>query len=184
MKNLISRWTRSGRFFQNQGNLPLFPWLRIQLSWCVSFHPPVFLKNLDPFFCITTLKPLKWTIKTFLYSAWSNTINNLTDSEATARRYSSRKHLCWSQFLIKSLAWRHTNLLKIDSNTGVFLWTLQKFYEQTIWKISANGYFRNFSKPFSNLLAGWSNKNSPSLLWETIWWVKKTWFSVINHHKN
>ena len=31
------------------------------------------------------------------------------------------KHLCWSLFLIKLLAFRGATLLKGDSNTGVFL---------------------------------------------------------------
>ena len=30
------------------------------------------------------------------------------------------KHLCWSHFLIKLQAWRHTILLKSDSSKGVF----------------------------------------------------------------
>ena len=34
----------------------------------------------------------------------------------------TQKHLCWSLFLIKLQACRPANLLKRDSNTGVFLW--------------------------------------------------------------
>ena len=37
------------------------------------------------------------------------------------------KKLCCSLFLIKLLAWRPVTLLKIDSNTGVFLWILLNF---------------------------------------------------------
>ena len=33
----------------------------------------------------------------------------------------TEKHLCWSPFLIKLQDWRHTTILKRDSNTGVFL---------------------------------------------------------------
>ena len=36
----------------------------------------------------------------------------------------TEKHLCWSLFLIKLLAFQAT-LLKRDSNTGIFQWTLQ-----------------------------------------------------------
>ena len=39
----------------------------------------------------------------------------------------SENHLCWSPFLIKLQAFRPATLLKRDSNTGVFLWILQKF---------------------------------------------------------
>ena len=39
------------------------------------------------------------------------------------------KHLCWDTFLIKLQALRPENLLKRDSNTGVFLRNLQNFYE-------------------------------------------------------
>ena len=37
------------------------------------------------------------------------------------------KHLFWSLFLIKFHAFRVVTLLKRDSNTGVFLWTLLNF---------------------------------------------------------
>ena len=37
------------------------------------------------------------------------------------------KHLCWSFFLIKLQAFKAATLLKKDSNTDVFLWTLQNF---------------------------------------------------------
>ena len=36
------------------------------------------------------------------------------------------KHLCWSLFLIKPQTRRPATLLKRNSNTGVFLWNLQK----------------------------------------------------------
>ena len=37
------------------------------------------------------------------------------------------KHLCWSLFLRKLQVLRPASLLKEDSNTGVFLWTLRNF---------------------------------------------------------
>ena len=37
------------------------------------------------------------------------------------------KHLCWSLFLMKLLAWRLATLLKRDCNTDVFRWILQIF---------------------------------------------------------
>ena len=41
----------------------------------------------------------------------------------------TRKHLCWSLFLIKWQTWPSASLLKRDSNTGVFLWILRNFLE-------------------------------------------------------
>ena len=40
------------------------------------------------------------------------------------------KHLCWSIFLIKLLAWNSATLFKRDSNTVFFLWILRNFYKQ------------------------------------------------------
>ena len=37
------------------------------------------------------------------------------------------KHLCWSLFLIKMLAFKSATLLKDDCNTGAFLGILQNF---------------------------------------------------------
>ena len=54
------------------------------------------------------------------------------------------KHLCWNLFLIKLQDWRPTNLLKRDSNTGVFLWKLLNFLKQLFWKTSAKGCFCTF----------------------------------------
>ena len=42
------------------------------------------------------------------------------------------KHLCWSLFLINLQA-KPATLLKIDSNTGVFLWILRDFKERLRW---------------------------------------------------
>ena len=38
------------------------------------------------------------------------------------------KHLCWSPFLINLQDCKPANLLKSDSNTGVFLWILWNIY--------------------------------------------------------
>ena len=46
------------------------------------------------------------------------------------------KHLFWSLFLIKLQA-----LLKRDSNTGVFLWNLQKFLRTPILQNTSGGSF-------------------------------------------
>ena len=50
----------------------------------------------------------------------------------------SGKHLCWSLSLIHLKASRPTTLLKKDSNTGVFLLNFQNFYENLVWRTSAN----------------------------------------------
>ena len=44
------------------------------------------------------------------------------------------KHLHWSLFLIKLLAWRPVTLLKKDSNTGVFLWNLRNLWEHLFYR--------------------------------------------------
>ena len=48
------------------------------------------------------------------------------------------KYLFWSIFLIKLEAFRSPALLKRDSNTGIFLWILQNFYEQLFYRTSAD----------------------------------------------
>ena len=45
-----------------------------------------------------------------------------------------RKHQCWSLLLIKIQAYRPANLLKRDSNTGVFLTVIAKFLRAAILK--------------------------------------------------
>ena len=74
-------------------------------------------------------------------------------SEAVARRCSVKKvflkifpifigkRLCCSLFLIKMQAWRPAFLIKSDSSTGFFLWTLGKFSEQLFWRRSASPCF-------------------------------------------
>ena len=46
----------------------------------------------------------------------------------------TRKHLCWSIFLIKLQAISSATLLKTNSNRGVFLWILQNFRRTPILK--------------------------------------------------
>ena len=41
------------------------------------------------------------------------------------------KHLCWSLFLMKLQAFKPAHLLKRDSNTGVSLRKLRKFFKST-----------------------------------------------------
>ena len=54
--------------------------------------------------------------------------------ESVLRNFTG-KHLCWSLFLIKSVAFRPVTLLKRDSNTGVFLY---------IMRIFKNTYFEEY----------------------------------------
>ena len=51
------------------------------------------------------------------------------------------KHLFWSLFLIKLLAFRPASLLRRDSHTDVFLWILWNFQKYLFWRISVNGFF-------------------------------------------
>ena len=53
----------------------------------------------------------------------------------------SGKHFCWSLFLIKLQLFKPVYLLKRDSNTSVFLWTLQNFEGHLLWRTYANDCF-------------------------------------------
>ena len=49
--------------------------------------------------------------------------------------------LLWWSLLIKLQVFEPATLLKRDSNTVVFQWNLQNFWEHLFWRISANNYF-------------------------------------------
>ena len=54
------------------------------------------------------------------------------------------KHPCWNTVAgLKACI-----LLKRDSNTGFFLWTLRNFQEHLFWRRSANGCFWNALKAY------------------------------------
>ena len=84
----------------------------------------------------------------------------IRSTEAAVRRCSSkyvflkilqlitRKHLCWNLFLIQLQSCSPATILKSNSSTGVFLWTLPNFKEHLFWKTSANGCFLNLMKCF------------------------------------
>ena len=48
---------------------------------------------------------------------------------------------CWSLFLKKLQALSPDILLKRDSNTDAFLWSLRNFYKHLFWRTSANESF-------------------------------------------
>ena len=68
------------------------------------------------------------------------------DTEAQVHKWSSHlvlskisqisleKYMCWSLYLRKLQALRLANLLKRDSNTGIFLWNKQDFQELFFYK--------------------------------------------------
>ena len=60
----------------------------------------------------------------------------------------TRKHLCWNLFVIQLQSSSPATILKSNSSTGVFLWTLPNFKEHLFWKTSANGCFWNLMKVF------------------------------------
>ena len=64
----------------------------------------------------TRLKPQKQPLELFCKKGVLRNFANFTG-----------KHLCWSLFLIELQTFRPAALLKIDSNTDVFLWNLQNF---------------------------------------------------------
>ena len=45
------------------------------------------------------------------------------------------KHLCWSLFFIELQTFSPATILKRDSNTDLFLWSLLNFYENLIWNL-------------------------------------------------
>ena len=51
------------------------------------------------------------------------------------------KYLCWSLFLINLQAYKPPTLLQRDSNTGVFLWILRKFWKPLFQRASVNNCF-------------------------------------------
>ena len=53
----------------------------------------------------------------------------------------SQKNLCWSLVLIKLQALGPATLIKRDSNTGVFLWSLRNCEEHLFWRTSVNDCF-------------------------------------------
>ena len=60
----------------------------------------------------------------------------------------TRKHLCWSLVSIQLQSSSPTTILKSNSSTDVFLWTLPNFEEHLFWKTSANDCFWNLMKVF------------------------------------
>ena len=58
----------------------------------------------------------------------------------------TRKYLCWNPFVIQLQFSSLATILKSNSSTGVFLWTLPNFKEHLFWKTFANGCFWNLMK--------------------------------------
>ena len=76
---------------------------------------------------------------------------------------STRKHQCWSLFLIKLQAWRHAALFKRDSNTGAFLFPF--FLEISIgwsnhWEFFIQLWFLA-SKPYNSSFLS-------NIVWSTV----------------
>ena len=69
----------------------------------------------------TRLKPQKQPLELFCKKGVLRNFANFTG-----------KHLCWSLFLIELQTFKPAALLKIDSNTDVFLWNLQ---DHLIWSL-------------------------------------------------
>ena len=99
------------------------------------------------------------------------------------------KHLRWSLFLIDLQAYKPTTLLQRDSNTGVFLWILWKFYKHLFQRTSVNDCFwtlliqsgRNNGK---NRDASWDNNRRPILnrcSWIHVILVSHYW-PIQTHH--
>ena len=79
----------------------------------------------------------------------------------------------WSPFSTK--AFRPATLLKRDSNTSVFPWNMQFFYEHLLWRLSTNGCFWNLQwqhQYFSMFI----NVHLNGSLWRAEKLHKKHWF--------
>ena len=91
------------------------------------------------------------------------------------------KHLCWSLFLIKFQAWMSAILLKRDSNSGVFLWSLRNFLRTTFLQNTSSGSFCKLKFPkrvASCLLCGFANSPA-NLFWYFISVAHPVTFHVI-----
>ena len=91
------------------------------------------------------------------------------------------KNLYWSLFLIKLHTWPTENLLKRDSNTGVFLWILRNFLEQPFLQNTSGGCFctlgttvpenivRRNGKKYSHNKFSYNFKGSPTQAKHNSW---------------
>ena len=127
-------------FLNIQFNVALVQWLLLSTTRQIYIWKNVFSNLMQHPFCIFFFfffsffivmnVDLKIFIKTHVLLYFYN------ETRSSHQRYSikarlenfaifTRKHLCWSLFLVKLQAFRAAILLKRDSNKGVFLWILQ-----------------------------------------------------------
>ena len=66
-------------------------------------------------------------------------------NNGSSRRSCFIKKVVFKNFAIFTGEQWYWSLFLIDSNRSVFLWILQNFWEQLLWKTSANGCFWNES---------------------------------------
>ena len=80
---------------------------------------------------------------------------------------SPEKYMCWSLFLRKLQALRPANLLKRNSNTGIFLWNWQDFQKHYFLQNTSGDWFKKktvtfCSKIFQGYLLPTTNLLSPA----------------------
>ena len=107
------------------------------------------------------------------------------------------KHLCWNFLLIRPQAWRPANLLKRDSNTGVFLWILRSSLEQLFYRTpllvasliviskphkTCYSWNLGFIMALKNLTIT-TNKFRNSSYWLTYFWPIFSFFTPWKHQK-
>ena len=103
-------------------------------------------------------------------SLWNETVRQITEmfcKKGAPRNFTkfTWKHLCWSLFFNKIAGLRPKNLLKRDSDTGVFWWILLNFLRTPFLQNPSGGCFlikdlflsifckeKSFKQIFSNLL--------------------------------
>ena len=92
------------------------------------------------------------------------------------------KHLCWSFFFNKVPGLRPENLLKRESNTGVFWWILRNFLRKLFLQKPSGGCFFKTWKIAVLIL-----NEEISIFWTT--WATsmkfsgKTWLNIKSHRK-
>ena len=94
-------------------------------------------------------------------SQLKNSHRQCSVKEGVLKNFSNftRKHLCWSLFLIKLQAWWSAILLQKDSNTGVFLWNLRNsentYFEEHLGTAASDNSATSMNKYGINIVHPW-----------------------------
>ena len=144
------KFVRTSFLQNNSGRLLLNLWLRCWFSEAVvykCFSDQVLLKTsqywirLQAFFCRTpTVAASEFLRQQIPFCNWmmfiaDNRIGFCKKGVLGKFASFTGKHLCWSLFFIELQTFSPATILKRDSNTDLFLWSLLNFYENLIWNL-------------------------------------------------